>query len=83
MHDFEDRIFFLEHVQLCKMVLQIMMNAQKNMKVAAWRSWRARGVQRYPYAIDALRLHERRRWVVFFLILVLRAGTAGAKPTGV
>ena len=21
MHDFEDRIFFLEHVQLCKMVL--------------------------------------------------------------
>jgi len=39
MHDFEDRIFFLEHVQLCKMVLQIMMNAQKNMKVAAWRSW--------------------------------------------
>jgi len=39
MHDFEDRIFFLEHVQLCKMVLQIMMNAQRNMKVAAWRSW--------------------------------------------
>ena len=53
MHDFEDRIFFLEHVQLCKMVLQIMMNAQKNMKVArlvlhdhdergwsfCWRSW--------------------------------------------
>jgi len=35
---------------------------------------RARGVRRYPYAIDATRLHERRRWVVSFSILMLRAG---------
>ena len=30
---------------------------------------RARGVLRCLHAIDATRLHERRRWVVFFSIL--------------
>ena len=48
------------------------------------------GVRRYPHFIHATRLHERRRWVVFFPILRLflagSASTASAArasiPTG-
>ena len=57
MHDFEDRIFFLEHVQLCKMVLSIMTNSQKNMKVAAWRTWN--GYSEADGGLTKIRMCER------------------------
>ena len=39
MHDYEDRIFFLEHIQLAKMILKIIVDREKAAYIKAWRTW--------------------------------------------